>query len=109
MPSAFFSVSASAAGGEAMRADVFRLLAEFRTDTGWYPALAEGIAGAIAYTKYDPLVRWQLRRICAEVGGPTDTSCDHELTDWAQVRRFAELLARTLVRAEQRGDVAAVP
>jgi menaquinone-dependent protoporphyrinogen oxidase len=107
MPSAFFSVSASAAGGEATRADVYRLLSEFRTETGWYPPLAEGIAGAIAYTKYNPLVRWQMRRICAKVGGPTETSCDHELTDWSQVQRFAETFGRMLARADRAGAVTA--
>jgi len=82
-----------------MRADVYRLLGEFRAETGWYPPLAEGIAGAIAYTRYNPFVRWQMRRICAKVGGPTDTSRDHELTDWTQVQRFAEAFARLLTRA----------
>jgi menaquinone-dependent protoporphyrinogen oxidase len=108
MPSAFFSVSASAAGGEATRADVLRLLAEFRVETGWYPPLAEGVAGEIAYTRYNPFIRWQMRRICAKVGGPTDTSRDHELTDWSQVQRFVEAFARLLAHAEHEGGVPAV-
>jgi menaquinone-dependent protoporphyrinogen oxidase len=104
MPSAFFSVSASAASfDEHGRSLARECLAKFLRQTGWYPALTESIAGAIRYTRYNPLVRWWMRRICAKSGGPTDTSRDHELTDWAQVDRFAEafdvLLDRTGSRA----------
>jgi menaquinone-dependent protoporphyrinogen oxidase len=100
VPSAFFSVSASAASfDEHGRSLARECLAKFLRQTGWYPALTESIAGAIRYTRYNPLVRWWMRRICAKAGGPTDTSRDHELTDWVQVERFAEafdvLLDRT--------------
>jgi menaquinone-dependent protoporphyrinogen oxidase len=100
MPSAFFSVTASAAGGEAMREDVYRLLSEFRRETGWYPVLSEGVAGALAYTRYNPIIRWMMKRIAAKAGGPTDTTRDHELTDWAQVDRFADAFERMVVRAQ---------
>ena len=103
VPSAFFSVSASAAShDERGRSEARACLTRFLRETDWYPALTETVAGAIRYTRYNPLVRWWMRRICVKAGGPTDTSRDHELTDWAQVDRFAAafagLLDRTMVR-----------
>jgi len=100
VPSAFFSVSASAASFDEHGRSLARAcLAKFLRETGWYPALTESIAGAIRYTRYNPLVRWWMRRVCAKSGGPTDTSRDHELTDWAQVDRFARSFAVLLDRA----------
>lgn len=90
MPSAFFSVSASAASeDEAGREAAWEVIRRFLADAAWSPRLVESVAGAIAYTKYSFFVRWMLRRISAKAGGPTDTSRDHVLTDWAQVERFA--------------------
>lgn len=90
MPTAFFSVSGSAASAsETGRAEARRMLMAFLTDTGWHPAVTQTIGGAMAFTKYNPLLRWVLKRISMKEGGPTDTSRDHELTDWAQVDRFA--------------------
>jgi menaquinone-dependent protoporphyrinogen oxidase len=40
-----------------------------------------------------------LRRIARKEGGPTDTSRDHELTDWAAV---AALAADVMGRAAER-------
>ena len=99
MPTAFFSVSASAASAdEHGRAAARRILGEFLRGTGWRPVLIQTVAGAIAYTKYSFPVRWMLRRISAKAGGPTDTSRDHELTDWEQIERFASTFARMMPR-----------
>lgn len=88
-PSAFFSVSGSAGSPlETERAHARRFVAEFLTRTGWRPVVTETIAGAMAYTKYNPLLRWFIKRAAKAAGGPTDTSRDHESTDWAQVERF---------------------
>jgi menaquinone-dependent protoporphyrinogen oxidase len=97
MPSAFFSVSGSAASeDEATRAEARRVVRTFLSATEWRPQLAETVAGAMAYTKYNPVVRWLLKRRSAKNGGPTDSSRDHEFTDWAQVRGFVEAFAATL-------------
>jgi menaquinone-dependent protoporphyrinogen oxidase len=97
MPSAFFSVSGSAASPlEAERAHARRFIAEFLTQTGWRPALTETIGGAMAYTKYNPLLRWMIKRTAKAAGGPTDTSRDHEVTDWAQVDHFVEAFVRRM-------------
>ena len=97
MPSAFFSVSGAAASPDQVtRAEARRFVDAFLGETGWRPALSETIAGAMAYTKYNPIVRWIVKRASKPSGGPTDTSRDHEFTDWAQVQRFAEEFAATL-------------
>lgn len=48
------------------------------------------IAGAIAYTKYAWPTRMMLKYISWRSGGSTDTSRDHEYTNWAQVDRLAD-------------------
>ncbi len=95
-PSAFFSVSGSAASPkETERAQARRFVIEFLKDTGWRPALSDTIGGAMAYTKYNPFLRWFIKRAARAAGGPTDTSRDHEVTDWSQVERFVETFAAT--------------
>jgi len=99
-PTAFFSVSGSAAGRtDAQWAEAQRCIDEFLRETGWRPQQVASVAGAMAYTKYNPLLRWLIRRIAEKNGGPTDTSRDHEMTDWAQVDRFADAFEATLVAA----------
>lgn len=94
VPSAFVSVSGSAASRDVAKfAEARKVADDFVRTTGWRPAFVECVAGAMAYSKYSPLVRWMMRRIAAGQGGPTDATRDHEMTDWAQVRRFAEAFA----------------
>jgi menaquinone-dependent protoporphyrinogen oxidase len=115
-PSAFFAVSGSAGSQSPLeRQEAHRLMEEFCSSCGWRPALTASVAGAIAYTKYNVVVRWVMRRISAKEGRSTDTSRDHEYTDWTQVEQFAEHFA-TLVhdhaehaRAAQAPDGAQVP
>lgn len=90
MPSAFFSVSGAAASTRPEGpVNARRQLEAFIQRTGWQPPLTRCVGGAIAYTEYGPLTRWLIRTIQAREGGPTDTSRDHESTDWEDVRRFA--------------------
>lgn len=93
-PTAFFSVSLSAAGSEIrQQADAKRLLNEFLTSTGWRPDLTATFAGALRYTQYGFVKRWLLKRIAGKEGGDTDTARDHEYTDWASVEAFARAFA----------------
>ena len=93
-PSAFFAVCASEGGtDEAARADARRIRDDFLQKAGWRPTLVPSFAGGIAYTRYSPLVRWIMKRISAKEGGATDTSRDHEYTDWARVAEFADDVA----------------
>ena len=97
LPSAFFQVSASAGSkDEKGRMAAQRLLEEFTRTHEWMPILSASIAGAINYTRYNVLLRWYMKRASAKHGGTTDTSRDHEYTDWAQVDRFALAIANTI-------------
>jgi menaquinone-dependent protoporphyrinogen oxidase len=93
VPSAFISVSASAADSP----DLARAGAEsFLRQTSWHPMFVQCFAGSLAYTQYRWWLRWIMKHISRSHGGPTDTSRDHELTDWEAVDRFAVRLADAL-------------
>jgi menaquinone-dependent protoporphyrinogen oxidase len=78
---------------EVAKADARRIQREFLDRHGWAPERTASFAGAIAYTKYNPLVRWVMRRIARKAGGSTDTTRDHEYTDWERVDAFADEIA----------------
>ena len=50
----------------------------------------------MAYRKYNPFLRWFMKRASKAAGGPTETSRDYEMTDWSQVERFVEGFAETV-------------
>ena len=109
MPSDFFSVLGPAGTrDDAKLYCASRLVDEFLYDTGWRPGRTETVAGAMTYTKYGPLLRWIVKRISAKTGGPTDSSRDHELTDWEQVRRFVEGFAGAVPQKREAQPLAAV-
>lgn len=93
-PSAFFSVSLSAASSNPAKVDTVRGIAtKFVQDAGWQPHRIACVGGKLAYTKYGFLKRWIMKWIASAEGGPTDTSRDYELTDWAAVHAFALAVA----------------
>jgi len=95
LPTAFFSVSGAAASADpGERYEAQRMLQSFLTKHSWNPDLIATFGGAISYTRYSPIVRFFMKRISRKEGGPTDTTRDHELTDWARVDDFAEHFAR---------------
>lgn len=97
MLTAFLSVSGSAASpDEPGRAQAHRAVDKLLRVTGWTPQRVELVGGAIAYTRYNPLVRFMMKRISASEGRPTDTSRDYEFTDWAQLGRFADAFTAML-------------
>jgi menaquinone-dependent protoporphyrinogen oxidase len=61
----------------------------FYAMSGWQPAECRVVAGALKYRRYNWFKRRMMRRIAAKAGGDTDTSRDHEYTDWDDVRAFA--------------------
>ena len=95
VPSVFLSVSMAAAN-VLNRADAERWLknwdAAFFEKTGWTPAHVEHVAGAQKFRHYDPITKWFMRRVAMEQGYETDTTRDHEYTDWEKLGRFAEAL-----------------
>ena len=98
IPTAFISVSLSEAGAERVTAtaeqhtrfsaDVEKVLNKFSQQTGWTPSAVMPVAGALAYSKYNWLIRFVMKRIASKGGGDTDTSRDYEYTDWQALGRF---------------------
>lgn len=87
---AFFSVCMCAGehkGAKPLAAT--RYIDEFCARTGWHPQAFTSFAGALRYRAYNPFIRMLLRFIMRVNGGETDTTRDHEFTDWAAVERFA--------------------
>ena len=101
VPSAFISVSLSAASKNVDEVQAASQLAEqFAMEAGWTPTSVATVAGCLAYTKYKWLVRLMMRRIALKEGASGDTSQDHEYTDWSQVDRIADELAREVRRRD---------
>jgi menaquinone-dependent protoporphyrinogen oxidase len=102
-PSAFFSVSLSAASANPEEVETAaRLAREFPAAAGWTPSEIACFAGRLAYTHYGWLTRQIMKRIAKKEGGPTDTARDHELTDWDAVARFTTRMADEIENAEHR-------
>jgi menaquinone-dependent protoporphyrinogen oxidase len=99
-PGAFFSVSLSAASKRKdVRAKLDDMVGTFLAAAGWRPARVAEIAGALHYTRYSWSIRQVMRLISGSQGRPTDTTRDHELTDWAQVDRFVNEVLEILPTA----------
>lgn len=88
IPGAFFSVSMSQAGPRPVP-----YAEQFMNRTGWHPARSTSFAGGLAYRQYNPLLRFVMVRISRKAGHTTDTSRNHDFTDWGAVRRFAREIA----------------
>jgi len=101
---AFLSVTLSEAGAEdphatperrqRSAADAQRMIDAFVRQTGWKPARSLRVAGGLAYSRYNPLIRFIMKRIARSQDAPTDTSRDYEFTDWTAVDRFVDDVAR---------------
>jgi menaquinone-dependent protoporphyrinogen oxidase len=92
-PSAFVAVSGTAARSAQLAREH---ATAFLTAIGWAPALVEVFGGAMAFSQYGFVLRLIMKMISRRNGGPTDTSRDYEMTDWAAVDRFAVRLADAL-------------
>ncbi len=98
LSAAFLSVSLSQAGAQDEKAplekrdqahaDVLWMLGVFTTETGWKPQRCLAVAGSLAYTRYNFLVRLLMKHMARRAGASTDTSRDWEFTDWPSVDRF---------------------
>ncbi len=104
-PTAFFSVSLSAADESAeSRADARRCIDGFCEETGWEPGRTEAVAGCLEYREYDVFTRQLMRLLMGRSGRPTDTSHDYDYTDWDGLDRLGRECA-----ALAAGGVAACP
>jgi menaquinone-dependent protoporphyrinogen oxidase len=100
---AFLSVTLSEAGAEDVRAptesreraaaDAQRMIDVFVRETGWRPARVLPVAGALAYSQYNFIIRFVMKRIARKAGAPTDTSRDYEFTDWSTLDAFINEVA----------------
>ena len=102
-PNAFFSVSlTSPTHDEAHDPQVQAEMRRFFARTGWHPSRVGVFAGALEYSKYNPLfrlaVKWTFRK--EDHGRLTDTTHDYDLTNYAQVDAFARDFAGQLRRRE---------
>ncbi|HYJ79384.1 MAG TPA: flavodoxin domain-containing protein [Longimicrobiaceae bacterium] len=101
LPTAFFSVSLSAAGREPRQRDGARACADaFLQATGWRPGTVRLVAGALAYSRYGLLTRRLMQLIAWRESGDTDTSRDYEYTDWEKLRRDLEVFLAHAVPRE---------
>ena len=103
IPTLFLSVSLSAAGAadatatakrrESAAANRDAMIERFLRESGLRPTIVHPVAGALLYRRYGLLVRTMMRFISSLVGASTDTSRDHEYTDWQAVEGYAKEFA----------------
>jgi len=84
---------ATEAEREKSAADVATMTEQFIADTGWRPQRIQPVAGALRYTKYNPLLRLVMKWISKKAGGAIDTSRDYVYTDWAGLNEMAAGIA----------------
>jgi menaquinone-dependent protoporphyrinogen oxidase len=104
IPTVFLSVTLSEAGVERpgqspeararSEAGVKQVIDKFIHDTGWHPTHIKAVAGALPYTKYNPIVRFVMKHIAQSEGADTDTTKEYEYTDWVSLDHFVEEFAR---------------
>lgn len=91
MPTAFISVSLSAASDDTKDNDgLSQCWERFTTQTGWMPLELHQAAGAFRFTKYDFFKRWTMRLIAYQKGVTAAPDSDLELTDWSALETFAD-------------------
>jgi menaquinone-dependent protoporphyrinogen oxidase len=93
-PTSLFSVSMAAATTAAP--DPSGHLAALYDQVDWKPSFAVAFAGALPYRKYNWLLRLIMKRISKSAGHTTDTSKNHEFTNWAAVQSFSDTVADLL-------------
>jgi menaquinone-dependent protoporphyrinogen oxidase len=108
MPARFLSLSLSQAGVELRDAtprqreraseDVRHLTSLLCKATGFATDRVTPIAGCLAYTRYGFVKRLVMKYIAKRAGGSTDTSRDHEYTDYAHVDQALDQLCAGLLK-----------
>lgn len=103
LSSAFVSVCLSAAASDPLhRAEAEGYLRDFLQRTGWQPAVAASVAGALRFSRYGFVkTRLMLSMARRQRLGP-GTASDCEFTDWSEVRRLAAAFSAQLETAPPR-------
>ncbi len=91
LPAALVTVSLTAARDDDRSRDELRASEEaFCRKTGWVPAMSRHVAGALRYADYGFFKRLMVRSIADKQGADTDTSHNHEYTDWSGLTQFVD-------------------
>lgn len=91
IPSAFYSVSLSAAGNPEEQQEARQMVDNLIKTTGWTPDYIETFAGALRYKRYNPIKRWIMKRKIQNAGKQDiDTHRNYEYTNWEKVRHFSD-------------------
>lgn len=91
MPTAFLSVSLSAAGKDPEDLKGMTVCADLLLkDTGWKPSEVHHVAGAFRFTEYDFFKRWMMKVIAWERGMKTAGVIELELTDWDALAKLID-------------------
>lgn len=97
LPGMFFLVSLTKAGtNDKELQELLKIRESITAKTGWQPALSVDVAGTCWYRKYNFFMRWVLKRISQKSGGSTDTSKNHEYTDWTTLQKEVKALCEKL-------------
>ena len=104
-PTAFISVSLSMAGdAKEDRLDAAACADRFLLAAEWQPTVTHLVAGALRYTQYDFFKSWILKMIASAKGASTDTSKDHEFTDWRDLEIFVDAFLARVYEHEGQSD-----
>lgn len=88
-PSAFVSVSMTAASEDAEElVEMHKITQHFLDFVEWKPRMVEQVAGALLYTEYDFFKRFMMKAIARQHHAETDTSKDHDYTDYQALEQF---------------------
>jgi menaquinone-dependent protoporphyrinogen oxidase len=107
-PAALVSVSLSMASDDKEdRLDAVACAERFVEAAEWKPTVVHLVAGALRYTQYDFFKGWMLKMIAGAKGASTDTSKDHEFTDWKDLEAFADAFIAQVGEGANEGEDAA--
>ncbi len=87
-PSAFISVSLSAAGDESDQEDARRCAMKFANETGWTADMIHHAAGAFRFGRYHIFKRWLMWLVAMQKDKTVEIGRDREYTDWNALDRF---------------------
>jgi menaquinone-dependent protoporphyrinogen oxidase len=104
VPTALFQVSLTSARDDEAHARTARdLLARLEEDTGFDPDVVGLFGGSLNYTRYGWFKRHVMAAIARREGGDTDTTTDHDYTDWDAVEHFATDVAALAAAGDRAG------
>lgn len=103
IPCAFFTVCMAIHSQRQQSRQVAAAYKEsFMQQTHWHPQLTATFSGAVKYTQYNFVTRYIMKNISRKEGGSTDTSIDHEYTDWGTVANFVTKFNSVLIASKQK-------